>query len=144
MKTSIVKIVTLCAAILIATVLQSQAENRDAVKRWAPAEIGQGAFSLKPDKTIVYKTVDKLGQPAELTLHAFLPEGCKPSDKRPAALFFHGGGWHGGVVGGGGEGNGGGGEGMGGSGEGGGGGGGSGGGGNVGEGGGGVGGGGAM
>lgn len=97
MKTSIVKIVTLCAAILSVTVLQSQAENRDAVKRWVPAEIGQGAFSLKPDKTIVYKTVDKLGQPAELTLHAFLPEGYKPSDKRPAALFFHGGGWHGGT-----------------------------------------------
>ena len=68
MKISIVKIVRLCAAILSATVLQSRTENCDAVKRWAPAEIGQGAFSLKPDKTIVYKTVGKLGQPAERPL----------------------------------------------------------------------------
>ncbi len=97
MKTSLVKIVTLCAAILSATVWQSQAENRDAVKQWTPAEIGQGTFSLKPDKTIAYKTVDKLGQPVELSLHAFLPAGYKTSDKRPAVLFFHGGGWHGGT-----------------------------------------------
>ena len=68
-----------------------------AKKTYTPAEIGQGDFSLKPDKTIVYKTVDQLGEPAELTLHAFFPEGYQTSDKRAAAVFFHGGGWYGGT-----------------------------------------------
>ena len=50
-------------------------------KTYTPAEIGQGDFSLKPDKTIVYKTVDQLGEPAELTLHAFFPQ--RLSNQRP-------------------------------------------------------------
>lgn len=64
---------------------------------WSPDEIGQEGFGLKPDQTLVYKTVDKIGQATDLTLRVFLPEGHKPSDRRPAIVFFHGGGWHSGT-----------------------------------------------
>ena len=45
-----------------------------------------------PDESLVYKTVGK----TTLRLHIFNPEGHKPSDKRPAIVFFFGGGWNGG------------------------------------------------
>ena len=45
-----------------------------------------------PDKQVVYKTVGE----AELNLHIFNPKGHKPTDKRPAIVFFFGGGWNGG------------------------------------------------
>ncbi len=47
---------------------------------------------LKPDKSLVYKTVGEV----ELKLHVFDPEGHMASDKRPAIVFFFGGGWVGG------------------------------------------------
>lgn len=47
---------------------------------------------FKPDNTIVYKKT----QAPELKLHVFLPDGHKPTDKRPAIVFFFGGGWSGG------------------------------------------------
>lgn len=46
----------------------------------------------EPDKHIVYKTVGD----TELKLHLFAPEDHKASDKRPAIVFFFGGGWNGG------------------------------------------------
>jgi acetyl esterase/lipase len=64
---------------------------------WTPKEIGLGAFSLKPDQALPYKTVDNKGEPVELKLQVFLPEGHQPSDRRPAIVFFHGGGWYGGT-----------------------------------------------
>ena len=64
---------------------------------WTPEEIGKGAFSQRPDKALVYKTVDNKGEPEELKLQVFLPKGHQPSDSRPAAVFFHGGGWRGGT-----------------------------------------------
>jgi acetyl esterase len=45
-----------------------------------------------PDVAVVYKTIGDLS----LKLHIFNPEGLKLSDKRPAMVFFHGGGWSGG------------------------------------------------
>jgi acetyl esterase/lipase len=45
---------------------------------------------LKPDRLITYKTVDGI----ELKLHAFEPTGLKASDRRPAIVFFFGGGWN--------------------------------------------------
>jgi acetyl esterase/lipase len=45
-----------------------------------------------PDKKITYK---KLGD-LELHLHVFVPPNHAPSDKRPAIVFFFGGGWSGG------------------------------------------------
>ena len=46
-----------------------------------------------PDaNTYQYKTVGD----TNLSLHVFNPEGHKPADSRPAAVFFFGGGWNGG------------------------------------------------
>ncbi|MCF7975381.1 MAG: alpha/beta hydrolase [Phycisphaerae bacterium] len=46
----------------------------------------------KPDKIIPYKTVGDV----TLSLHLFNPPDFKASDKRPAMVFFFGGGWVGG------------------------------------------------
>ena len=45
-----------------------------------------------PSKVIPYKQIGDV----ELELHVFLPEGHSPSGKRPAIVFFFGGGWNGG------------------------------------------------
>ena len=82
--------------VLIAAVACVAAFETDA-GRWTPDEIGRGAFSLTPDKTRVYKTVSKEGTPAGLKLQVFLPEGHMATDRRPAIVFFHGGGWYGGT-----------------------------------------------
>lgn len=49
---------------------------------------------FKPDESVDYKKTDK----KPLKLHFFLPEGHKKNDgkKRPAIVFFFGGGWNGG------------------------------------------------
>ncbi|MCH7919661.1 MAG: PQQ-binding-like beta-propeller repeat protein [Planctomycetes bacterium] len=47
---------------------------------------------FEPDRTITYKRVGE----TELTLDVFLPPGHKSSDRRPAIVFFFGGGWNGG------------------------------------------------
>jgi len=85
--------------ILLATAIALQAigEAADAPKTWTPEQIGWQSFPLKPDKTLAYKTVTgKDGAPVKLKLQIFLPEGWQASDKRPAAVLFHGGGWYGG------------------------------------------------
>lgn len=43
----------------------------------------------KADRVIEYKTVEG----DALELHVFLPKGWKTADRRPAAVFFFGGGW---------------------------------------------------
>ena len=45
-----------------------------------------------PDKTVVYKKVG----PSELKIHVFTPPNHTLADKRPAIVFFFGGGWNGG------------------------------------------------
>lgn len=50
------------------------------------------AAKLEPTRTVVYKTVN--GQ--SLHLHVFEPKGHQASDRRPAFLLIHGGGWTGG------------------------------------------------
>lgn len=45
-----------------------------------------------PDRQIIYKQVPG----DDLTLHVFQPADWKPSDRRPAIVFFFGGGWTGG------------------------------------------------
>lgn len=45
-----------------------------------------------PDKKITYKQLGEL----KLHLHVFMPPNHTPSDKRPAIVFFFGGGWSGG------------------------------------------------
>jgi len=48
---------------------------------------------MQPTRSEVFKTIDG----ARLRMHIFEPEGLKPSDKRPAIVFFFGGGWTGGT-----------------------------------------------
>lgn len=55
---------------------------------FAPNAYGQQVA----DAELVYKTVGDVS----LKLHVFNPDGHKTSDKRPAIVFFHGGGWSGG------------------------------------------------
>ena len=81
-----------CVAVLLVN-----AGAVDVPKKWTPEQIGCESFPLKPDKTLEYKTVTgKDGAPVRLKLQVFLPEGWQASDKRPAAVFYHGGGWYGG------------------------------------------------
>ena len=69
----------------------------DAPTILTPEQIGWDCFPLQPDQTLQYKTVSgKDGEPVQLKLEVFLPEGWQASDKRTAAVLFHGGGWHGG------------------------------------------------
>jgi len=56
-------------------------------------EADTGKQQTSPDKKVTYKTVDGV----ELKLHCFNPQGLKPSDQRPAIVFFFGGGWTGGT-----------------------------------------------
>lgn len=51
--------------------------------------------AMKPTRSVVYKTV----KGAKLSLHVFEPDGHKPTDHRPVAVFFFGGGWVGGSPG---------------------------------------------
>lgn len=48
---------------------------------------------FEPDKQIVFKSFEK----DPLELNVFLPDGWKASDRRPAMVFFFGGGWVGGA-----------------------------------------------
>lgn len=50
------------------------------------------AAKLEPTRTVVYKQVGD----RNLHLHIFEPAGHKPTDRRPAFLTIHGGGWAGG------------------------------------------------
>ena len=47
--------------------------------------------TIMPEKKVVYKTIDN----TVLALHVFNPKGHKLTDKRPAIVFFFGGGWMG-------------------------------------------------
>ena len=50
---------------------------------------------MKPTRSEVFKTLGGV----KLRIHIFEPEGHQPSDKRPAVVFFFGGGWVGGSPG---------------------------------------------
>jgi acetyl esterase/lipase len=56
------------------------------------------AANYQPDAKLLYKKApdNKKGGEVELHLHHFKPEGLQASDKRPAIVFFFGGGWSGG------------------------------------------------
>ena len=49
--------------------------------------------TFRPDRTVVYKVVEG----DDLELHVFSPSGRKPGERRPAIVFFFGGGWVGGT-----------------------------------------------
>ncbi|WP_153555913.1 alpha/beta hydrolase [Roseimaritima sediminicola] len=62
------------------------------------AACSAAAAELEPDRKVRYATAeDSEGKPVKLHLHVFLPEDWKAADRRPAAVFFFGGGWNGGT-----------------------------------------------
>jgi acetyl esterase/lipase len=62
---------------------------------WVFQPLAFGAQWRQPDTQWLYKTVNA----TELKLHVFTPKGHRPSDKRPAIIFFFGGGWNNGSPG---------------------------------------------
>ena len=52
----------------------------------------RAAEKPQPTRTVIYKTVGDV----TLKIHLFEPQGHKATDKRPAIVFFFGGGWNGG------------------------------------------------
>ena len=57
-----------------------------------PAQIIAQDQKPQPTRKILYRTVGDV----KLHLHVFEPKGHKPTDQRPAIVFFFGGGWNGG------------------------------------------------
>lgn len=80
--------------LLVTSLLSAQSESP---RLWSPNEIGAAGFSLQPDDTLIYKTVELEGELVELRIQAFYPEGYQTNDQRPSLIFFHGGGWHSGT-----------------------------------------------
>lgn len=60
-----------------------------------PGHLLAGPTPPRPDKTITYK-IDPRFPDLPLTLDLFYPDDFKQGDKRPAIVFFFGGGWVGG------------------------------------------------
>jgi acetyl esterase len=60
---------------------------------WVSALAADGSGAFEPDRLIPYKTAGD----GTLKLHVFFPGDSKPSDQRPAIIFFFGGGWNGGT-----------------------------------------------
>ena len=50
----------------------------------------------KPELIVYKQTKNAKGEAVELRLHVYKPEGWSADDRRPAAVFFFGGGWSGG------------------------------------------------
>ena len=59
-----------------------------------PLAVSAQVVKLDGTKVHQYKQVGE----AKLFLHAFNPKGHKASDRRPAIVFFFGGGWNGGLL----------------------------------------------
>ncbi|HSP43621.1 MAG TPA: alpha/beta hydrolase, partial [Luteolibacter sp.] len=57
--------------------------------------LSSAGMAREPDQVVVYKKTKQ----AELKLHIFQPPGHQPSEKRPAIVFFFGGGWNSGKPG---------------------------------------------
>jgi acetyl esterase/lipase len=72
------------ALVAIATLAVAQAPRKQVIEELAA--------KLEPTRTVVYKSL--AGR--DLHLHLFEPAGHKPSDRRAAFVFIHGGGWTGG------------------------------------------------
>ncbi len=69
-----------------------QSRKGQATKRQAKKSVPPGTPAFAGARTELYKTVGDV----KLYLHIVTPEGFKASDKRPAIVFFFGGGWNGG------------------------------------------------
>jgi acetyl esterase/lipase len=73
--------------LVVALVATAGAQEKKGAKRYPP--------NMPGAKVETYKTVGDV----KLDLYIFYPEGHKPTDKRPAAVFFFGGGWQNGSPG---------------------------------------------
>lgn len=66
----------------------------------APAAVGTDGVPLrlpddKPTRDLVFKTTtDAAGREVQLTMHLFEPRDHRATDRVPAIVFFHGGGWN--------------------------------------------------
>ncbi len=81
----------LCLA--LATALVSMASSsHSAVQAQLNRPLEPIAAKLEPTHTVVYKQI----RDRSLHLHIFEPNGHRPTDRRPAFLAIHGGGWTGG------------------------------------------------
>ena len=84
----------LCFSLLVAAVVTSAADPapkkapKTAPSRYADTLIA----ALRPSRIVTYKRVGD----RELMLHVFLPPNWQASDRRPAFVSIHGGGWTGG------------------------------------------------
>ncbi len=72
-----------CLALLLTTTSELAAQRKGSQK---------GGFQLEGAVVREYKAVGDV----KLHLHIFNPKGWRPSDSRPAIVFFFGGGWNGG------------------------------------------------
>ena len=56
-----------------------------------------GLVTIQQTRTITAQPTESRVYKNDLKAHFFFPKGWKASDKRPAIVLFHGGGWTGGV-----------------------------------------------
>lgn len=66
--------------------------GKKATGKWTAAQLEEAV--KEPDEIVSYK---KLGEKIDMKLHIFKPKDLKEGDKRPAIVFYFGGGWVGGT-----------------------------------------------
>jgi acetyl esterase/lipase len=79
-------------ALLLAPTQAADGAPKKAPKAARPRYADTLIPSIKPTRLVPYKRVGE----RELKLHVFLPSGWRASDRRPAFVAIHGGGWGGG------------------------------------------------
>lgn len=86
-------VVSSCVGLCIAFVMLARIMKRVITTLiWGLLAMDLSAVAATPDKQVTYKNVGDV----RLKLHIFNPDGHKATDKRPAIVFFFGGGWNGG------------------------------------------------
>ena len=89
--TSLVLVATIGLSACAEETSQRQTRKRRANQRQTEKTVS-GAPAFEGAQTELYKTIGDV----KLYLHVIRPEGFRASDKRPAIVFFFGGGWNGG------------------------------------------------
>jgi len=83
---------TLAALVIAACVSSSIAQEPKPARR-ADASAGNVSGFMEGAPKEIYKTIGEV----KLPIYIFSPDGVKPTDHRPAIVFFFGGGWTGGT-----------------------------------------------
>jgi len=68
--------------------------KEDKAEKMADRQRSAAFVKYPPSREIVYKKTPGGDQ----KLYCYLPPGWKPADRRPAVIFYHGGGWRGGMT----------------------------------------------